>query len=136
MSNLDFDAMGFFLTKDYDLPSKAITYHITRKANTESILRDGLKAKACQATHFGECRTEAVYLFAARVDAYDNNLRRFLFGAETDLAVLEVTIPRQEFDKLVYDGLFNMSAAYDDDSYPTAVQFRGDIPASWIRVLG
>jgi len=136
MSNLDFDAMRFFLTRDDDLPNKAVAYHVTRKANTESILRDGLKANACQATHYGECRTEAVYLFAARVDAYDNNLRRFLFGSETDLAVLEVTIPHQDFDKLVYDGLFNMSATCDNDSYPTAVGFRGDIPANWIRVLG
>lgn len=108
-------------------------YHITQAENIPSILENGLIAKECQATHYGDCRRKAIYLFATEMDIYDHNIHNFLFGDSTDLAVIKVTIPYESFINLHEDGLFNMSCERSDGSYPTAIQYTDDIPASWIE---
>lgn len=113
--------------------SESVTaYHITRKANIESIRRTGISAKECQATLYGNSRISAVYLMACKADANDENVRQFLFGDERDLTVVKVRIPRKAYHLMRDDGLFNMSCLCKDGSYPTAIQFTGDIPADWI----
>lgn len=114
-----------------NLPASVIAYHVTPATNIDSILSNGLTAKACKATRYGDVRIEAVYLFAHRGDAYDPDVRAFLFG-DVAVTVVKVEIPRSEFGKLREDGLFNMSCVCRDGSYPTGIQFRGSIPATWI----
>lgn len=107
-------------------------YHITRKANIGSIKENGLKAQRCDAVRNADSRRSAVYLFAAKADAYDKNIRSFLFGAETDLLVLEIRIPASGFQNMIEDGLFNASCICSDNSYPFGIQYTADIPADWI----
>ena len=109
-------------------------YHVTTGNNVESILANGLIAKPCKATQYGDDRLDAVYMFAVRRDAYDTELRNFLFD-ETDLVVIEITIPEQHHENLREDGWFNMSAICSDGTYPTAMQYLGNIPAEWIKVI-
>lgn len=127
---------GFFRMPVDGEWSKSVTaYHVTHKSNVESILSKGLIAKPCHATVYGEARTPAVYLFAAKADTTDKNIRNFLFGDEQDdLVVIKVTIPYNSFDKIYHDGLFAMSCICDDSSYPSSIQFVDDIPAAWLTI--
>ena len=110
-----------------------VAYHITQKQNVSSIIETGLLARPCRATERGEDRNPAVYLFASRRDAYDSRIRDFLFDDPSNTAVIKVKIPFSAYDKLHYDGLFNMSCICSDGSYPTGVRFADDIPADWIE---
>lgn len=114
-------------------PSHVTAYHLTPISNVESILTNGLTAKSCKATHNGEARTAAVYLFAHKNDTRDANIRDFLFDEVTEIAVLEIKIPRNAFENLQNDGLFNMSCICVDGSFPFGVQYIDDIPAEWIK---
>jgi hypothetical protein len=118
-----------------ELPAHVYAYHITPAKNVESILDGGLKAKSCVAATFGEGRRPAVYLLACKADAYDSDVRAFLFGASADLAVLRVRLPQDAYEMMREDGLFNISCICSDGTYPTGIQFTGDIPAGWIEVL-
>ena len=108
-------------------------YHITPVGNIPSILEKGLLAQECIATRDGVDRRKAGYLFAAKVDAYDQEIRKFQFGGAENLAVLKVTVPYNAFINLRDDGLFNVSCICADDSYPTAIMYTDDIPANWIE---
>ncbi len=115
-------------------PGELVGYHITRAERVASILRDGLQAQASQATWTWERRAEAVYFFAARQDAYDIRVHKALFGAGADLAVIRVHIPRRYWHLMREDGMFNVSIICRDGSYPTGVQYMGDIPPAWIEL--
>lgn len=130
---MDDDIINLYKMSEYTPPAHVTAYHVTRKSCLKSIKRSGLTAQPCKATTYGDSRVSAVYLFAYRQDAYDDDLRAYLFGDEGNLEVVTVTIPRSHFDKMHYDGLFNMSAICKDGSYPTAIQYRDHIPASWIK---
>lgn len=107
-------------------------YHITPTKNVQPILETGLVAKECKPTLFGDYRPRAVYLFAARADAYDRQVREFLFDDIDSLSVLKITIPSNAFINMRYDGLFNMACICSDGSYPTAIRYTDNIPAGWI----
>lgn len=114
-------------------PSHITAYHLTPIGNVESILANGLTAKPCKATTYGEARTAAVYLFAHKNDTSDANIRDFLFDEGVEVGVLEIKIPSSAFDKLQTDGLFNMSCICEDGSYPFGMQYIDNIPAEWIN---
>lgn len=118
-------------TEPQSWPSHVAAYHLTPVANVESILANGLTAKPCKATRYGDSRRSAVYLLAWKSDTEDGNVRRFLFG-DAEVAVLEVRIPRSEFAKLCEDGLFNMSCQTAGGYAPTGMQYTDNIPAEWI----
>ncbi len=130
----DLDVMcGFYgQPLDGEWADSVTAYHITQTKNVPSILETGLVAKECKATPFGDYRPCAVYLFAARVDAYDRQVREFLFDDIDSLSVLKVTIPSNAFINIRNDGLFNMSCMCSDGSYPTAIRYTDNIPAGWI----
>jgi hypothetical protein len=112
-----------------------VAYHITLTENLQSILQNGLKSNLCIATRDNNYRASAVYLFAYKCDAFDNNIRKFLFGNQKDLTILKITIPDSYYEKLKYDGLFNMSCKCEDDTYSTAIYFRDNIPVNWIEII-
>lgn len=122
---------GFY--KVERLPRSVVAYHITRRGNLHSVMAGGLLSAPCVATANGADRAPAVYLFASRSDAYDQNIRCFLFGKEDGLVVLRIEIPQSHFQHLAEDGLFNASVECCDGSWPTAMKFTADIPAEWIK---
>lgn len=113
-------------------PSHVVVYHLTPKSNVPSILANGLTAKPCKATHYGDSRREAVYLLKHKADTQDTNIRRFLFDTN-EIEVLKVRIPRSEFANLREDGLFNVSCVCTDGTCPTGLQYIDNIPAEWIE---
>jgi hypothetical protein len=131
----DFDVMCGFYQQPLDgkWAEHVTAYHITQAENVSSILENGLIAKECKATRYGDHRRKAVYLFAAKGDAYDQQIRKFLFDNQNDLAVVKVTVPYSAFINFHDDGLFNMSCECSDGSYPTAIQYTENIPANWIQ---
>jgi hypothetical protein len=131
----DLDVMCGFYRQPLDgrWAQSVTAYHVTRAENIPSILANGLTASECIATTFGNYRRKAVYLFAAKVDAYDQQLRKILFGNTDGLAVVKVTIPYDAYINISEDGIFNISCICSDGSYPTAVQYLDNIPASWIE---
>ena len=135
MNQASYDAMGFYTKSAFSpYPEQITAYHITKSSNVSSIIESGLIAKACHATARGEARQAAVYLLAYKCDAYDKQIRNFLFDDTSDLAVIKVTIPSGEYEKLRYDGLFNLSCICEDGSFPSGIQFTDDIPADWVKV--
>ncbi len=130
---MDYEVFNYY-RKDPSELGAVYAYHVTPTANVESIKADGITARSCVATRDGDARRPAVYLLANRNDAYDSNIRSFLFDAH-DLAVIRVRIPSNEFDNLHVDGIFNMSCQCSDGSYPSGIQYTGSIPASWIEVI-
>lgn len=114
-------------------PAHVTAYHLTLAENVKSIRENGLTAKPCEATRYGDSRQSAVYLLAAKVDTKDSNIRDFLFD-DSNIEVIEVRIPRSAFSSLREDGLFNVSCICTDGSYPTGMQYTNDIPAEWIAV--
>jgi hypothetical protein len=113
-----------------NIASQVVAYHVTSKANVQSIISNGLTVQACQAVVYSEARIPAVYLFAAKQDANDTRLHDYL-GIDNP-TVVKITIPQTHFSFLRDDGLFNMSAICSDGSYPTAIQYIDNIPADWI----
>lgn len=134
MKNIDLNVFcGFYRQPLERLPRAVIAYHVTSAKNLQSILEHGLQAQACVATSDGESRQPAVYMFAAKNDAYDKQLRAVLFGDDSELVVLRITIPQTHFQYLREDGIFNVIPT-DDGGYPTAMQFTADVPAEWITL--
>lgn len=123
-----------FSPEPHSWPAYVIAYHLTPASNVESIMANGLTAKQTRATERGEHRIAAVYLIAHKGDAYDANVRKFLLN-ETDIIVLRIKIPQNEFGKMREDGLFNMSCICEDGSYPTGIQYVDNIPAEWISKI-
>jgi hypothetical protein len=133
----DLDVMcGMYkMPLDGEWDEHVTAYHITRKSNIDSIRRNGIKATQCKATTYGDARISAVYLFAAKQDAFDKEIRAFLFGDAQDLAVVKVTVDKSHYHMMRDDGLFNASCGCSDGSYPFAIQYLDDIPADWIEVV-
>ncbi len=130
----DLDVMCGFYGQPLGKWAEYVTaYHVTPAKNVPAILENGLVAKECIATRYGDYRRKAVYLFAAKVDAYDQQIRKFLFDSSDELAVVKVTIPFSAFINFHDDGLFNVSCECSDGSYPTAIQYTDNIPANWIE---
>jgi hypothetical protein len=131
--NLDVMCGYYNQPMDGEWSKSIIAYHITKSEHVASILENGLIAKECQATNYGEFRNKAVYLFASKADAYDKNIMDFLFGVADRLAIMEVSIPYDAYINLRDDGVFNMSCICSNGSYPTAVQYIDNIPSDWIK---
>ncbi len=99
-------------------------YHVTSAANTKQIRSQGLKAQSSRQSYD---RPVAVYFFLDRDEINEIN-KAILLDNPDDAVVIEVVIPRAEFlAKAHWDGLYN--ASFYSRS---AIQFFGDVPASWI----
>lgn len=114
------------------LPDVLTAYHITHADNIDAIRKDGLTSKSCRATTSGDCRRPAVYLLACKSDAYDCNVRNFLFDDNDNLVVLKITIPKKYYTNMREDGIFNISCVCTDGSAPFGIQYISDIPSTWI----
>lgn len=112
----------------YGLSTNALTvYHITAPENVDSIKANGIKAKSSRQSYD---RPNAVYFFAARTDINPANIA--ILGLADGYRVITVTIPFSAvIEHMVWDGLYNATFT---SSY-SAVQYLGDIPATWITSI-
>lgn len=100
-------------------------YHVTSAANAEQIKAQGFKAQSSRQSYD---RPAAVYFFLDASEINNDN-KAILLDNPQDAVVIEVVIPRNEFlAKSKWDGLYNTSF----DISRSAIQFFGDVPASWI----
>ena len=102
-------------------------YHITKKRNLESILKNGLLASS-QTQGVKIERPEAVYLFCSRSVVLENI--KHLIDEGEEVVILDVVIPASKTSKLYADNIYNMSIP---SAYMSAMQYRDNIPANWIK---
>ena len=107
---------------------KSVTaWHITTRDRLPGIMSDGLRGSTCsQHISSGNDRPYATYLFCAR-SVVEDNIPALLDN--TDTVILKVIIPANHMHKMHPDNLYNMSV---DAAQMSAIQYRDDIPASWI----
>lgn len=99
-------------------------WHITSAPNAPKIREQGIKAQSSRQSYD---RPSAVYFFIDKNEV-DNESKAILLDDPNDAAIIEVTIPRDEFlSKSRWDGLHNVSFGTR-----SAIQFFGDIPSDWI----
>ena len=103
-------------------------YHVTRKANADSIVQTGIKAHSSKQSYD---RPAAVYMFLDLDDVSIANVDILGLGSE-DICVVKVCIPSDYVKRhMRWDALYNVTFG---TSY-SAVQYLDDIPAEWVSIV-